>query len=234
MKASELMARIRSISRKQRLKPDSFEWSASSQGQDSIIATMQVETPHILRAGKSMRLHIPAYETRTTDGSGNAQTFSLTHPLQDAPANPEDLSLWANGAKVQPDSVDYDNDQFTYTDDGTAQDLEVFYLSNTQAELKVRLKAPKNVHNDPISRDAGTLNIRDQNLEPVTFEPRQPMEGLAPKNYEIQVFINAPYTVRYQSDSTDAYADNLMLSIPVFKSNKPINGLPRAKRQSVQ
>jgi hypothetical protein len=214
------------------LETRDYEFSPSSQGQRSVIAEKQVRVPHGLREGVPFSISVPAYERLTADGDGNSSTYSLTHSLVDNPAVADDLVLYADGTPADPDSIDYDNDSFDYTDDGTAQDLDVFYLSGDQAELTLRISAPKNVWNEPISLDVGIHHRRDTNDDPVTFEAtKNPLEGVAPEDYTLEWAIDAPYTVKRTVDEYGITATNFILSAPVEKAQEPINGLPALKRR---
>jgi hypothetical protein len=239
MDAQDIIERTLNASRNSvRLNTPQWGFQDSVAGKDSVFAEFQANVPHSIRPGVPLDLAIPAYESITADGDGNSTEYDLSHPLADDPASADDVVLYADGVLADPDAINYDADSFEYTDDGTAQDLEVFYLSSAQAEMTLRISAPKNVFNEPITLDLGLQHLRDTHDDPVTFSPSSgdiagALEGVTPTDYSIEARVSAPYKVVYESDS-GATADNMVLTLPVWKAQAPIKGLPALKKQVVR
>jgi len=218
-----------------RLRTGQWDYSDTQAGTESVMAEYKAEVPISIRPDVALDISIPAYEQLTADGDGAESTYNLSHSLVDDPAGAQDLVLWADGNRVQPDSVDYDGNSFSYTDDGTGQRLDVFYLSDEQAELTLRFSAPRNLYNEPLSLDVGLNHARDTNEDPVTFQPdrsdiKGALEGVAPTDYTLEVRINAPYQVVREADN-GATADNLVWELPVWKAQQPIDGLDWLKAE---
>ena len=110
---------------------------------------------YVFPSDKSLELFVPTHESFDTDGSGTQQTFSLSHDLADSPAaagSPDstgvdssppsrgqaDLVLYSDGSRVTPDQVDYDNNQFDYTDGGAVETLDVYYLWKDGSQVNAR------------------------------------------------------------------------------------------------
>jgi hypothetical protein len=216
-----------------RITPNDWSFQGTVKNQLDMFAEYQVETPHSIIPETPIDIHIPAYEKFMMSGNEESpKTLDLTYDLVDAPSVVDDFVLYSNGNRATEDSLDYSNNSFNYTGDGTIEELEVFYLCSDQAEVVLRLQAPKNFDNEPLSVDAGRLNLRDQGREPLTFEPSNPFEGLIPTDYTVQWYLNAPYSFRFEGSQFGATADNLMLDLPVWRTDSEIPGLKPAKRNA--
>jgi len=218
----------------QRLTVSDFTLSANSQGQLTKIAEYKAERPFSIRQGIPFDLHLVAYESKTTDGTGgNTETFSLSYNLVDAASVATDLLLVDDGTVVEPDSIDYANDEFDYTDADTGSDLDVFYLAEDQALVQFRQVAPKNITRTISEKDAGLANIREQTKDPLTFDFDDLSEALIPTDWRLEVYLNAPYTHKFENDATGATADNMLLDIPIAKANEEIDNLGWAIKEQL-
>jgi hypothetical protein len=218
------------------ITPSDWSFYETTKDEKTLMADYQVNTDHAIIQGKPIPVHVPAHETFTTSGNNNSETFNLSHDLIDAPAKADDLVLYSDGNSASAGSIDYANDSFDYKDGGSTEELDVFYLPADQAELTVRLSAPKNHFNEPVRVDAGRANLRDQNREPITFEasPTQPLEGVIPTNYTVEVYLDAPFQFDYTGDQSGATADNLSLHLPVWRAARGVDGLDDVKRDSIR
>jgi hypothetical protein len=205
-------------------------------GQDSVVADLQADRPVALRDDKDadLEITIPAYEEFQTDGSGGQQTFVLSNDIIDSPAT-EAFLLYADGQLADEDSVDFDNDEFQYTDDGTVQDLDVFYVARNPSEVKIK----KVVSDGQVSigervygENTAILHSRDQSEQPTDLNVSgSEMERYLPRKSNLQIVVNAPYTVRYEGPERDngtARAANALLSIPKFQTESNPSGLLQA------
>jgi len=204
----------------------------SGNGNRERFATFQSKLTHSLRPNRAIDFHIPAYETHDTAGGG-VETVNLSHSITDAPAAVSNLVLYESGNRVEENSIDYANNQFEYDDGGTVDNLDIWYLSDEQAEIRLRLTAPKNHYNEPIVRDAGLMNLRDQMEDPVMFDPSDAFEGIAPGDYTFEWFVESNYRVRWDGDNNGT-PDNLLLSLPVWRTNQKVPGLDDVKRRTIR
>ena len=231
--AQAVMQTLQQVPRREtQITPSDWSFQGTVMNQKDLFAEFQVETAHRIVPGRPIDIHVPAHETFQTSGNGNQETFNLSYDLVDAPAVVDDVVLYSDGNAASEDSLDYDADSFDYTDGGTVEDLDVFYLVSDQAEITLRLQDPKNFQNEPISVEGGRLNLRDQGRDPVTFEPSQPLEGVIPTDYNLEWYINAGYSFAYEGNQTGATADNLMLHLPVYRASQEVQGLRELKRMA--
>lgn len=209
--------------------------SAGTPGSRERIATVQFDRPRGLVDGAVVDLAIMAYESFTTDGSaGDAETFSLSHDFVDSGATSQSLLLYDDGSIVEPDSVDYAADEFTYTDPNTNSDLGVFYASGEQAQVTVRKTAPNGTHETVLTEDVGLVHMRDNNKEPIRFGFSSFWEGIIPNDWSLDIFVKAPYTAALaydvDSDGNDEPATNALLDLPTRQATQNIAGLKEAVR----
>lgn len=209
-----------------------FSFSTGSQGVRSQVAEYKPSRLISLSEARPLELSIVAVERKTTDGSGTAQTFTLSHDLIDSNAIAESLALYADGAKVQPDSVDYGADSFTYTDDGTVQELVAYYTSGTQALVEVQKTAPGGSTETLFSADVGSLHRRETAKTPLSFDFKQsPLQPVVPTDYRLEVYVNAPYTAAYtysDNDGNESDGSNAALDVPIRGAGSSVDGAKRA------
>lgn len=221
-----------------RLSTGGMTLKANVPGEESVVAKIKPQVPRAIREGVPYDANIPAYEKKTTDANaGDSETFSLSHGLIDADAVADDIVVYeddgAGCTDVTADvTADYANDSFDYTDDGTENDLHVFYISDEQAQITFKKVSPKNLPHQLDQRDAGLLNLRDQNRDPLDFTFQRPFEGWIPQDWQFKVLVDAPYQIQWATGTNnEATARNALLSFPTFISSSEIPGLKRAVRQ---
>jgi len=193
---------------------DDFETAVNQTGTDSEILSLQAETVLALRDGADLMVSIPAYETYTTDGTGgNTETVSLSHDLVDSP-NTQSVVLYENGNRVTPDSVDYANNSFDYTDDGTGNTLHIYYIVGDAATLTVEKVSPggKTSQAEQLKTlNAGRANRQDQQEDPIDFQfSGSWLERFLATDMVLSVTIDAPYTVRFREDTDGTEATNAL------------------------
>lgn len=231
-----VLDRLRSVpSSNQWLTPDDFTQTGNTVNELSKIAEYQTEQPIAVRGGVAADVHMVAYEEFTTDGTAsNTETFNLSHDIVDAASVADDFLLYEGGTEQSADSVDYAANSFDYTDDGTANTLHAYYIVGDQALLQFRKTAPKSHWDELKELDAGIVNLREQTRDPITFDFRDPLDGVIPTDWKLEVYINAPYTVQWEDDTDSAAtADNLMLSVPIRRATEEIPGLSEAVTQAI-
>lgn len=227
----EIINRLREISTEATtLSRADFEGSPYAAGSDeTAILEYKTEQPFALRNGARYRIVPVVRETDTTDGSGNQQTFNLGSDLIESDVS-DDLVLYADGAQVSPDSIDYAGDSFDYTDDGAQQDLTVYYVAQTQANLKLKKVGPGGSNGETLVRhDAGLVNRRDPNRDPLTFElDASALQAVVPADYTLKWTIEGPYSAGWDPD-TDPEPVNLIVSVPVNRAQvEQVDGLASA------
>jgi hypothetical protein len=193
------MARVPAAS--QRLSAGDLDPQDNVPGERSLIASYKPDRPIALRE-REYDLHLVAYESFTTDGSAdNTETFNLSHDLYDAASVPDDFLLNESGNVVSPDSVDYANDSFDYTDDGTDNTLHAYYVVADQARVEIQKASPKGSVESIVERDAGLINRREQTRDPLAFGFDHPLEGLIPADWRLEIYVDAPTLASSRSPS---------------------------------
>lgn len=237
---------------RQKLRRADFSLTNGTPNQRSRIARFRAENPVVLTS-KAMRLMFIVQETVQTNATAaDTETFNLANNIIKS-ANTADFVLYENGARVQPDSVDYANDSFTYTDDGTGNQLHAFYVARNPVNIEIEVSAPKkqgsasHVVYDDVS---ALLHERNQNKEPPRMEFDDPgaapskqaglariLERVIPPDWTLDVYQDGP--IGFDWDDSDATnsdgttATNALLTIPVRRGRRRIPGLSKAKARSI-
>ncbi|MUW13919.1 hypothetical protein GJ633_04025 [Halorubrum sp. CBA1125] len=215
------------------LRRGQFEESAHSGGSgQSVILSHKARQPFALRQGARYRIVPVARESFTTDGSGNQQTFNLNHNLIASDVS-DDVVLYADGAQVQPDSIDYANDAIDYTDSGAQEDLVVYYVPATQAQVKLRKVGPGGSNSETlIEHDAALINRREPNRDPLEIPPMQsPLQGTVPKDWRLTWTVDGPFNAGRDPDN-DPVPVNMLVSVPINRAQvAEVEGLSTAVSQ---
>ena len=219
----------------QRLRRSDFDLSNAAANQRSKIAEYEAEVPLFIRE-EPMRLMFTTVESFQTDGSGAEQTFNLSNDLLDTD-NTTDLVLYENGERVQPDSIDYSGDSFTYTGPGTVEDVHAHYVFRDPVQITVEKHAPAGQGNvsEVVYDDAtSVLHERNQNKEPPTPSfARSPLQGIVPQKWTVEVYAEGPVPVEFTEDTDGTEAANAILRMPVNRAQKNVKGLGRAVKQDI-
>lgn len=219
-----------------RLTKADFTFYTGTANDRSKIADFKLNRLVAVREGVSFDLSITAVETFTTDGTAsNTETFNLSNDIVDSEAVADSLILYEGNSEVSADSVDYANNTFDYTDDGTANTLTAFYTSGDQARVEVEKASPNGVSETLFAGDVGTIHRRDQNRDPLTFDFNLgPLQPVAPGDFTIEVYVDAPYQAAFTydatGDSTNTPATNSLLDIPIKGARGPVSGVAKAVR----
>ena len=212
---------------KQKLSGSQMDQQANSVGEESVVAEFQADRPIGLRDGRPYEVDIPAYESKTSDGTGgNTETITLSHDLVDADSVPNDVVVYVEGTGyVEPDAVDYAANTVDVTDPNTNNPVHIWYMAGDQARLTLRKTSPKGVPEDVDEDDMGLKNLRDQHKDPLRFDFDHPFEGIVPTDWSMEVRIDAPYQVSWSEAGGDATPTNARISLPIFRARDEIAGL---------
>lgn len=139
------------------LKSSDVSTEANRTGDFSTFMTVRVPKGYryVFPQDKALEVFVPTHESFDTGGAGSQETFNLSHDLANSPSvsgTPDssgvdsspptrgqaDLVLYSDGSRVAPDQVDYDNDTFAYTDGGTVETLDVYYLWQDASQINAR------------------------------------------------------------------------------------------------
>ncbi|MFC7069492.1 hypothetical protein [Halobaculum lipolyticum] len=219
-----------SVHRDQFAKSD-FALSPGTPNDRTRVGTLQANRAHMLRETEPLEYAIMAYETFTTDGTGgNTETFNLSHNPVDSGATDVNLVLYEGTNRVQPDSVDLGADTFDYTDDGTDNDLGVYYASGEQAQLQLVKEAPNGVNETLDSRLINKLHLRDNAKEPIELSlGRSYWQRYVPTDWTLDLYVDAPYTAAFMQDvdggGDPEPATNAIVSVPYSAATGSIEGL---------
>ena len=233
----DLRERLAAVgNRPDHITPSEMDTSVNSQGQRSRIARLTATTAHMLRDGREnpLRVAIPAYEGVTSNATaGEPETFSLTHSVTDSPVT-QSVVVWIGSDYYgTPDAVDYDADEITVTDDGTENNVHVYYVSDESASLELRKSVPK-------SSSEGSQQVYSDNLALVHPSPQQeqpetldlgktPLQSWVGTDMTLDLYIDAPYTVRWTDpDGDETTPTNALFGIPVRIGDREVAGLTSA------
>lgn len=197
---------------------------------------------------KQVELFLPTHETFDTAGSGAQQTFELSHDLAESPATAgsggedredtspptrgqSDLVLYADGDRVEPDAVRYhdhedDPSEFDYEDDGTEQELDVYYLWRDSSQINARVEERNEESFERVfgSTAAATHTAKTfSDLQTVTFSNRFTVDEKERVRFVINSDVSLANWDAGMGDSdpgpndTKSYAHVLL---PVYKDKK--------------
>jgi hypothetical protein len=216
----EIINRLREIDTEATtLSRANFEGSPyAADSDETAILEYKTDQPFALRNGARYRIVPVVRETFTTDGNNDQDTFNLSADIIDSDVS-DDLVLYEGDQRVSEDSVDYANDSFDYTDNGTGDDLTAYYVSATQANLKLKKVGPGGSNGETLVRhDAGLLNRRDPNRDPLTLElDASPLQAVVPADYTLKWTISGSYSAGWDPD-TDPEPVNLIVSVPINRA----------------
>jgi len=224
---------------KKRLRKSDFSLSNGTGGEESTIATYDVETPLVLREQADIRLVLTTVEEFQTAGNGNQETFSLSNDII-SQVNSADLVLYSDGSRTSPDSIDYANDSFDYTDGGNQERLHAHYVARDPGQVEIEKVAPRSqgrvsevVYDDATS----LLHERDQNDEPPSFDFDQPEAKAVPRKWQLRITLDAPYPAEWddssENNSQDTTATNAIVSLPTKVASRDVPGLGGAVKRHI-
>jgi hypothetical protein len=200
----------------------------NTQGKHTLIAEYKALRPLAIRQGVTYDLHITAHETYETDGNaGDTETVSLSYGLVDADSVPEDVVVFSEGVDVTSDvTADYAANEIDVANTNADETLDIFYVTDEQARVEIRKKAPKNVQGTLEERDAGLINFREQTRDPLEFNFSDQFGGLVPTDWKVQVFIDAPYQIQWSKDRDNGTATNrnALIDLPIFRHAAEVEG----------
>ncbi len=211
---------------------DEAEQMASTSTDRDRIASLNAESMLAVRGGERFQLALPAYEKFTTDGTGgNTETFSLSHSVMQTP-NTENIVVWEGsqylGNEPVLDAVDYDANTFDYTDDGTSNTLHVYYISDAAADLEIqKVSTSGNSYQGLYDESLRLVHQTNQSEQPETPDVNSTdLNPVVPSEFEIEVYLDAPYTFRWtDADGDGTSPTNLLFSFPVNRGRGQIPGL---------
>lgn len=227
----------------QRIKRTDFTLTDGTANQRSKVASYKPNLPIALRENAPMRLALVAGEEFTTNTTGgDAETFNLSNNIVDTP-NTTSLVLYDEGSRVQPDSIDYAADTFTYTNpDASADTLHAFYVARNPGTIEVEKTAPsaQSGMNETVFDDVTSiLAERNQNKDALEFEfdGQSPLEPVVPARWTIDVYVDVPYAVRWDdgglTTSNGDTALNAILSVPVRRAEQNVEDLGQAVKRDI-
>jgi len=170
-----------------------------------------------------------------TSGNNSQETFQFSGEIVDTP-NSAALALFSDGSRDQPDSIDYVNDEFSYTDGGNAEDLDAYYVVRGPNQITIEKSAPAGqgsvsevLHDDVTS----LLHERDQNQDPPVPSFQHKLHPVVPRNYTIDVYSDGPAALAYNDAANGTTATNAILRIPINRANERVKGLNQAVKKSI-
>ena len=221
------------------LRRQDFDLSNGTANQRTKIAEYEAETPMFLRPDAAMRLAFTTVEQFQTPGDGSQTSYTLSNNILETP-NTANLVLYEAGSRVQPDSVDYGANSFTYTGPGSAKYLHAFYVPRDATQIEIERQAPRsqgNVSDVPYDDVTSLLHERNQNREPPTMDVDNILDLVVPQKWKVQVYAEGPVGFAYDDSDTansqDTNASNALLKIPVRKASQNVKGLSQAVKQRI-
>lgn len=131
--------------------------STPTAGQPSEMADIRIPKGYVyaFTDEQPVKAFLYTHEQFTTDGTnGNAETFNLTNNIVQSAGRSQEtagagagevntqgaqnLVLYDSGTQVQPNTIDFGANQFTYEDAGSNSTLDVYYLWGEGSEVVLR------------------------------------------------------------------------------------------------
>lgn len=207
--------------------------SVNTVGERSNIASWTLDVVNRIQGGPSHRfpVAIPAYENPTTTDAtaDNTETVSLSHSVIQSPVT-EDVIVYLDGTYYgEPDAVDYANDTIDISDPGTGSAVHVWYISDEAATLEIGKETPSaktSAKQELYSTPLNLVHQTNQAEQPeyFTFAESRPFEPFIADDMTLNVYVNAPYEVRFEAEGGAATPDNMLLNIPVEKGKGTVEG----------
>ncbi|MFD1645578.1 hypothetical protein [Haloarchaeobius litoreus] len=218
-----------------------WTFTGGTAGEPSTVATYQAPRPVRLREDRELDLAVPTFEQFSTSGAGSQETFNLSFDLLDTPATEGIVVNKADGSggytRVYPDSVDYANDSFDYTDGGSTEQLVVTYIPRDPASVEFRKVAPgggATIEQPLFEIPTAIAHTRDQSQDPLSFDlNRSKFHDTVPRKWKIEVVVDAPYPAAFGDESLGLVAPNGLLSVPVARTEQRIRGLKDAVKADI-
>jgi len=231
----DIMQRLRQVpASRQKLRKDDFDLTNGSANERSLIAEHKAKTPTFFRPDRGGRLAFATVEEFQTPGDGTQTTYNLSNDLIQTP-NTDNLVLYEAGSVVQPDSIDYSGDTFTYTGPGAAEYLHAAYVPRDPVLIEIERQAPRaqgGVTDVILDEPTSLLHSQDQNQEPPEFQGTHPLDFAVPKNWKVQIYAKGPVPFEWddgaESNSQGAVASNSVVSLPVRRANSDVPWLSQA------
>ncbi|WP_231184719.1 hypothetical protein [Haladaptatus sp. DYF46] len=216
---------------------------ATTAGERSLLAKFEAPAATGLVPGQRVDLALPAYESFATDGTaGNVETFNLAHDLLDSP-NTDNIVVWEGstyvGGEAALDAVDYANDTFDYTDDGTNNTLHVYYISGESADVELVKTTPNagGKSTQPLyNANLALVHSTNQSEQPERLGfSRSPLQGVVPTDWAVELYVDASYQVRFSDpDGDGTEPTNALLSFPARQSQQAISGLAATVKSDME
>ncbi|WP_255198011.1 hypothetical protein [Halorarius litoreus] len=225
--------------KRQTLGKGQFSLTDGTANERTMVASYQARgVPFEVREDAAARISFVTAEEFTADGTDNVETHNLSYNLVET-KNTQNLVLYADGSRVQPDSIDYAGNSFDYDDGGNNEVLHAFYVARDPGSVTIEKVAPKAQASisETLTQDTtSALADRDQNKEPVTFEFTDALEGVVPANWRLNVYVDAPAPVRWDDDNLGTtngdVATNAVVSLPIVQYEQGVPGLEDAVKRS--
>jgi hypothetical protein len=204
---------------------------SNTTGRETAIVEFQAQTPIDVREDKAFRVAVPAYETFTEDGSSGSETLTLGHSLTDPPATAAAVAF-EKGQSIPVTGFDTSADEVTVTSSGSGNTIDVFYISDAPATLRLKKVAPPTegkTSQNLYETDLILPHSKDQ-YDDADHIAAAGMKGLLATDFTLTVTISAAYDVELGEVSRaggTARATNALLSVPVYQGQNPVNGLAK-------
>lgn len=213
-----------------------YDTEANTQDERSVVASFQADRPMVIREDRAVDLAIPAHETFTTDGSGNEETHAVSYNLYETPVT-EPLVLFSDGDPVNPDSIDFDADEFTYTDGGAAEELDAYYIPRDPVTIEFRKTAPgggSTMREKLKQIPSAIAHTRDtaKRDSALSFSFHG-LGGVIPRKWRLEVVVDAPYPIEFGEDTRGTTATNALLEVPKLQTEERLRGLKDAVKADV-
>lgn len=214
-----------------RLQRDDWDLSISRPGERSLIA-QYVPTRPLALMPTQIDLAVFARAIYTADGAA-PETFALSEGLVRSGATSENLVVYKNGARVQPASVDYDADSFDL-DTAADDSVTAFYAADSQARIEIEKIAPNGTSRVIFDDDLRRVHLRDHEEDPLELDLDGFFEPIVPVDYELNVYVDAPYeaTLAHDADGDGdlSLLPSTLLEMDIRRGTSSIDGLDRVVR----
>lgn len=220
-----------------------FDLTADTANERTLIAEFEAPYPIVFRE-KEIRLAVTVVESFTTTATADTETFNLSQDIANT-ANTQAFVLYTDGDGsgsgfnvVQPDSVDYDADTFTYTDSANAENLYAYYVARDPLKIELWKEKPGTTGSigemlyDDYTAD---FHVRNQNDEAPRMEfNKSKYQAVVPKDWKVRMYSDGDYSLAWEDGNSDGTtATNAIINFPAFRAPRNISGLSREVTQDI-
>ena len=231
-----LMDRLRAVPRREDgLNYPDFVTSPNTPGEKSVVASLQADAALAVQDGRSnpFIIAVPAFESFTSNGTaGDSEPFALSNDLIDAPTTQSVVVYVVGTGYVQPDNIDYANDEVDVTDPGSNNNVYIYYTAGDAGTLTLQKRdAEGNNQETVFTANLATVHRTDQSEQPEALRFDGLLDRFLGTDQFLEVAVDVGYQVRFSDPNGDgSEPTNALIALRIQRAQEPVPGLPGAVR----